>query len=205
MGRKKKTVSTTTSTTDLAEPQTRTEGFLAKIAGLSDTLPQGEFSRLERYLHYIAENGGGGGGGSLPFVEDTENPGCYYRDLGGGAKEWLNPPMALGVEYRTSDRWNGKAVYTMLIECNRPSSPNSEATTNTNITGLTNLLSCEMSVRIDISGYTQYLAAPFSSVDYGTINAYGTYSPSYLTTIVSYTKSGASIKSAKATVRYVKT
>ena len=33
------------------------------------------------------------------------------------AWEWENPPMALGVEYRTTERWNGKAVYTKLIDC----------------------------------------------------------------------------------------
>lgn len=26
--------------------------------------------------------------------------------------EWVNPPMEVGVEYRTTERWNGKAVYT---------------------------------------------------------------------------------------------
>jgi hypothetical protein len=25
--------------------------------------------------------------------------------------EWVNPPMEVGVEYRTTERWNGKAVY----------------------------------------------------------------------------------------------
>ena len=29
--------------------------------------------------------------------------------------EWVNPPMTLGVEYRTTERWNGKAVYTKLV------------------------------------------------------------------------------------------
>lgn len=29
--------------------------------------------------------------------------------------EWVNPPMELGVEYRTTERWSGKAVYTKLI------------------------------------------------------------------------------------------
>ena len=29
--------------------------------------------------------------------------------------EWVNPPMALGVEYRTTERWQGKPVYTMLV------------------------------------------------------------------------------------------
>ena len=32
-----------------------------------------------------------------------------------GEWEYVNPPMALGVEYRTTERWNGKAVYTKLI------------------------------------------------------------------------------------------
>lgn len=31
--------------------------------------------------------------------------------------EWVNPPMALGVEYRTTERWNGKVVYTKLVNC----------------------------------------------------------------------------------------
>lgn len=30
--------------------------------------------------------------------------------------EWVNPPMALGVEYRTTERWEGKAVYTKLVD-----------------------------------------------------------------------------------------
>lgn len=63
MARKKTTKAA--NTTDLAEPQNRTEEFLANIAGLVNTLPEGEFSRLERYLKYIAENGGGGGGGGV--------------------------------------------------------------------------------------------------------------------------------------------
>lgn len=29
--------------------------------------------------------------------------------------EWVNPPMMLGVEYRTTERWNGKVVYTKAI------------------------------------------------------------------------------------------
>jgi hypothetical protein len=29
----------------------------------------------------------------------------------------VNPPMALGVEYRTMEEWQGKSVYTMLVDC----------------------------------------------------------------------------------------
>lgn len=30
--------------------------------------------------------------------------------------EWVNPPMQIGVEYRTTERWNGKPVYAKLID-----------------------------------------------------------------------------------------
>ena len=30
-------------------------------------------------------------------------------------EEWENPPMFVGVEYRTIERWNGKVVYTKLV------------------------------------------------------------------------------------------
>lgn len=33
--------------------------------------------------------------------------------------EWVNPPMSLGVEYRTTERWNGKPVYTKLLNCGK--------------------------------------------------------------------------------------
>ena len=29
--------------------------------------------------------------------------------------EWVNPPMQVGVEYRTTERWQGKPVYTKLL------------------------------------------------------------------------------------------
>ena len=31
-------------------------------------------------------------------------------------REWRNPPMVSGVEYRTTERWNGKVVYTKLVD-----------------------------------------------------------------------------------------
>lgn len=31
--------------------------------------------------------------------------------------EWENPPMAIGVEYRTTERWDGKPVYTKCVNC----------------------------------------------------------------------------------------
>ena len=49
-----------------------------------------------------------------PAIESEEFPGCYYRTVG-GETEWVNPPMTGNVEYRTTERFLGKPVYTMLI------------------------------------------------------------------------------------------
>ena len=34
-----------------------------------------------------------------------------------GEWEYINPPMSVGVEYRTIERYNGKPVYTKLVDC----------------------------------------------------------------------------------------
>lgn len=54
--------------------------------------------------------------GAAPATEDQTYPGCYYRMVG-DETEWLNPPMVIGVEYRTTERWQGKPIYTKLIDC----------------------------------------------------------------------------------------
>lgn len=48
-------------------------------------------------------------------IEDTDHPGCYYRMVD-GVKEWINPPMLPDVEYRTTERHNGKAVYAQFVD-----------------------------------------------------------------------------------------
>ena len=52
--------------------------------------------------------------GAVPFIESTDHPGCYYC-MAGDVKEWLNPPMQLGVEYRTTERHNEKPVYVKAV------------------------------------------------------------------------------------------
>ena len=82
-----------------------------------------------------------------PYIADTNNGGEYelYKDssakaivtitiFGGGgagpycltwtkynnawrAPEWVNPPLALGVEYRTTERYLGKPVYCKVVDC----------------------------------------------------------------------------------------
>lgn len=47
-------------------------------------------------------------------IESVDYPGCYYR-MRGNEVEWLNPPMQIGVEYRTTERFAGSAVYTAVV------------------------------------------------------------------------------------------
>lgn len=55
-----------------------------------------------------------GGGNPLNFKESTEYPGCYYRTVD-GVTEWLNPPMVVGTEYRTVERFKNKPVCVKAI------------------------------------------------------------------------------------------
>jgi hypothetical protein len=50
-------------------------------------------------------------------VESTDHPGCYYRMVNEEV-EWINPPMMLGVEYRTTERYLSKPVYCKLVNIN---------------------------------------------------------------------------------------
>lgn len=64
---------------------------------------------------------------SLETYNDTKNPSKYiarldvntdgmkFKTNGGEVEEWVNPPMEVGVEYRTTKRWRGKPVYTQVI------------------------------------------------------------------------------------------
>lgn len=47
-------------------------------------------------------------------VESAEHPGCYYRVVD-GVQEWLNPPMHMAEEYRTTERHRGLPVYTKIL------------------------------------------------------------------------------------------
>ena len=52
-------------------------------------------------------------------------PGCYFRQQPNGEIEWLNPPMDLNFEYRTTERWKGKPVYCKAIEIGTADIPSS--------------------------------------------------------------------------------
>lgn len=52
--------------------------------------------------------------GAEPAIEDTSSSGCYYRMVD-GEKEWLNPPIHIETEVRTTERFMDQPVYTKLL------------------------------------------------------------------------------------------
>ena len=68
-----------------------------------------------------------------------------------GEWEWNNPPMEFGVEYRTTERWNGKPVYTKLVDCGAAPNTASKSTyiTDTSATSL-----------VGWRGYASYSGVP---------------------------------------------
>ena len=50
----------------------------------------------------------------MDATESTDYPGCYYK-VNNGVKEWINPPMVIGTEYRTTERYKGMPVYVKII------------------------------------------------------------------------------------------
>lgn len=66
-----------------------------------------------------------------------------YHYLFGGWHpwEWINPPMQLGVEYRTAGRYNGKPVYTKLVDCGAGPS-NTRKTVSANTQNVETPISC---------------------------------------------------------------
>lgn len=116
------------------------------------------------------------------------------REVSGGEVgpiEWINPPMELGVEYRTTERYLGKPVYVKLVDCGKfPPPGNSVLVAH----GISNCYPVSITARMS-NGNT----VPF--VSKYTIGADGV-------NIFLESKSGVSDQSANTTValmRYTKT
>lgn len=50
---------------------------------------------------------------AIQGIESTDHPGCYYV-LNGSTVEWIKPPLELGVEYRTIERYLGNYCARMV-------------------------------------------------------------------------------------------
>jgi hypothetical protein len=63
-----------------------------------------------------------------------------------GEWEFINPPMVAGEEYRTTERWKGKAVYTKLVNFT-PLPNNSESSVWLDVTGATAVIDYSVTTR----------------------------------------------------------
>lgn len=108
-----------------------------------------------------------------------------------GAWEWINPPMNAGVEYRTTERWQGVPVYTTMV--NFGNMPNN-STASVSITNLksTGILSCH--------GVTN----KGDSIPYSWSGEYMTEVSATVNNIYLYTRVNVSDSIAYITLKYIK-
>lgn len=104
--------------------------------------------------------------------ESTDYPGCYYRTVD-GVVEWFNPPMLLGVEYRTTERWGGSPVYAQLFDC----SPMPNATTK--VFPVEGTYADNVFVVVDYGGMSTYFGQSLQNKDFASLNV--TQSKIYIT------------------------
>lgn len=108
-----------------------------------------------------------------------------------GEWEWINPPMVVGTEYRTTERWQGSVVYTTLV--NFGNMPNN-STASVSIANLksTGILSCH--------GVTN----KGDSIPYSWSGEYMMEVSATVNNIYLYTRVNASDSIAYITLKYIK-
>ena len=130
------------------------------------------------------------------MVESSDYPNCYYHEVD-GVTEWLNPPMVLGTEYRTAERYKNKPVYTKAI--NFGSLPN--GTQKTVSTGLSK--SCEIrEFTFFVKGTDSDGVFVSPTTDFGTTNS--VWLSHNLTKITFTATTDASADSGTAILKYTK-
>ena len=77
---------------------------------MADSVTKIDTAAIEKQVEELIESLRG----YIPPIESSDNPGCYYK-LVDGEKEWLNPPMVRSTEYRTTERNEGKPVYSVKV------------------------------------------------------------------------------------------
>jgi hypothetical protein len=65
--------------------------------------------------------------------------------------EWVNPPMVLGKLYRTTERWNGKVVYTKMVSVGNLPNTSTKSVEGVVTNGFTNLVDLKYYI---YAGYT---------------------------------------------------
>ena len=73
-------------------------------------------TETEMYIGSIASDSSFVSKESMKTIIQQDDESTFRYVGTNGDKEYFNPPMEVGVEYRTTERWNGKPVYTKRLE-----------------------------------------------------------------------------------------
>lgn len=140
-----------------AEVDAITANSIVRYANDSTNLVDGDSGSYTRYAIVVTY--------TVNVTDKAQDVYCY----GGGAHgdvmlhrgrygntwlpwEWVNPPMQLGVEYRTTERYLGKPVYAQLVNLGAAPSPDTSKRTN-----ITNAIYISLEGTLDYSSYRQVL------------------------------------------------
>ena len=109
--------------------------------------------------------------------ESADYPGCFYKTIG-GYDEWVNPPMVAGVQYRTTERFNGKPVYVKLINCGAGAN-NTEKKVSTGVSN---------AIVFDFGGYHYLNDSALPMPYYGYVGLYVTSKEIIMKTTADYSR-----------------
>ena len=139
-----------------------------------------------KYNMYASTANGTGEGGTLEvtcrsygyahqeFISDSTGCSAQRRQVADIWRpwEWINPPMVVGIEYRTTERYLGKPVYTRLVNCGNFPSVSSK-TVSVGDWNITQVISCEgFGNNIGVSLPYSYIE---NGVMYPVVNAQATW------------------------------
>lgn len=99
---------------ELPTPESRSESYLAKAAGMDVEIPEEPRSRLEQYLNAIAEGGGGGGGGTSNFNELSNRPKYNGSAMTGDTNIPVAPSVVQTTGQSTTSVMSQKAVTDLI-------------------------------------------------------------------------------------------
>ena len=121
---------------------------------------------------------------------------CVRSKVNGEWQPWeyINPPMELGVEYRTTERYLGKPVYARVVDVGNVAAG---ASATVSFDGGTRESDCIVSANLFVSGNNQYESTTTASiveargVGIGTVtvkNHTSSYAMNYVLVFIKYTK-----------------
>lgn len=133
----------------------------------------------------------------VPYRKNYRLIRTLHAEDGWGAWEYENPPMVVGVEYRTTERWRGNVVYAMLVDCGNMPDGNTYKAVEVaiNHSGIVRPISCVGQTSVYgvlpikyVDGNEQWMSATSLAMGAIKIDIYGGVASWTATALVKYVK-----------------